>query len=73
MLRQIVRLNIIQQKKEGVLIILNKNFGETREMPNKKAKASKQRRRKLNDSLKKLGRTAHQVKKIRDRSRNVSY
>ena len=53
--------------------MLNKNFGETREMPNKKAKASKQRRRKLNDSLKKLGRTAHQVKKIRDRSRYVSY
>ena len=42
-------------------------------MPNKKAKARKQERRKLNENFKRLGRTAHQVKKIKERDRNVSY
>ncbi len=42
-------------------------------MPNKKAKNRKQDRRKRNISLKSLGRTANQVKKIKKRKRNVSY
>ena len=42
-------------------------------MPNKKAKNRKQDRRKRNTSLKSLGRTANQVKKIKKRKRNVSY
>ena len=42
-------------------------------MPNKKAKSRKQDKRKKNENLKKLGRTAHQVKKIKQRDRNVSY
>ena len=42
-------------------------------MPNKKAKAKKNDRRKKNLDLKRLGRTANQVKKIKKRKRNVSY
>ena len=42
-------------------------------MPNKKAKSRKQDKRKKNETLKRLGRTAHQVKKIKQRDRNVSY
>ena len=42
-------------------------------MPNKKAKNRKQEKRKKNENLKRLGRTAHQVKKIKQRDRNVSY
>ena len=42
-------------------------------MPNKKAKSRKQDKRKKNETLKRLGRTAHEVKKIKQRDRNVSY
>ena len=38
-------------------------------MPNKKAKSKKQEKRKQNLLLKKLGRTANQVKKIKQRDR----
>ena len=41
-------------------------------MPNKKAKSRKQEKRKTNENLKKLGRTAHQVKKIRERQRKYT-
>ena len=41
-------------------------------MPNKKAKSRKQEKRKANENLKKIGRTAHKVKKIRQRDRRVS-
>tara|TARA_Y100001937_G_scaffold108845_1_gene152892 strand:+ start:7264 stop:7422 length:159 start_codon:yes stop_codon:yes gene_type:complete len=40
-------------------------------MPNRKAKARKQERRKKNDFLKKNGRTAKQIARIKRRKKNA--